>query len=136
MNEHLPLLIRLAGAVHFGILIASAWVPFRLNWQKELASLPKLHLQTYLVYGGYILLCILAFGVISLANAEELSSGFPLAAGSTDSWWCSGNPSLLPTGVGFETGPDDLVAEGRVSHPTGLFLTMATVYGYAALRKL
>jgi len=68
-----------AGLLHFGILIASAIVPFRLDWKHELASLPKLHLQMYWVYGGYVVLSIIAFGIISVAHAGELAAGSGLA---------------------------------------------------------
>lgn len=72
-------LIFAAGLMHFGILIASALVPFRLDWKNELASLPKLHWQMYWVYGGYVVLSIIAFGVISVTNAQEIAEGSGLA---------------------------------------------------------
>ena len=79
MRDHLPLILRLAGAAQLSILIASALVPFRLNWKRDLASLPKLHTQMYWTYGGYVVMCIVAFGVGSLLLADELASGTPLA---------------------------------------------------------
>ena len=72
-------LIRLAGLAHFGILIASAMVPAKLNWKEELARLSPLQRQMYWIYGAYIVLCIVAFGLISLILPEELISGDPLA---------------------------------------------------------
>lgn len=79
MDLDLTTLIRLAGAAHFGILIASALVPFRLDWKAELGSLPKLHKQMYWVYGGYVVLAIVAFGLVSLTHAAELAAGGGLA---------------------------------------------------------
>jgi uncharacterized membrane protein YhaH (DUF805 family) len=79
MNEHLPLLITLAGVGHFCILIASSLVPFRLDWKNELRSLSRLHRQMYWIYGGYVVLSIIAFGLISVLNAHELAAGSPLA---------------------------------------------------------
>ncbi len=57
------------GLVHLSILAASALVPFRL----ELAGgpgqcLPRLHLQMYWTYGGYVVLSIVAFGLISVTD--------------------------------------------------------------------
>lgn len=75
----LATLIFVAGLMHFGILIASALVPFRLDWKNELASLSKLHWQMYWVYGGYVVMSIIAFGVISVTNAQELAEGSGLA---------------------------------------------------------
>lgn len=79
MNEYLPQLIRLASLGHFAILIASALVPLRLDWQRVFVALPKLHRQMYWVYGGYVVLSIIAFGVVGLLNADELARGSGLA---------------------------------------------------------
>ena len=68
-----------AGAIQLLILIASAVVPFKLEWRSALASLPKLHRQLYWVYGGYVVLSIVALGLICLFHAEALASGTPLA---------------------------------------------------------
>ncbi len=79
MKEHLPLLIRLTGIGQLGILVASALVPFQLNWKEAFVGLPKLHRQMYWVYGGYVVLSIVFLGTVSLANADELASGTGLA---------------------------------------------------------
>jgi hypothetical protein len=81
MHDLLPLLIRLAGVAQMGVLIASALVPFRLNWRLELARLSRLNRQMHWVYGGYIVLSILAFCLLSLFHAEELAAGSGLARG-------------------------------------------------------
>jgi hypothetical protein len=77
----LPTLVFLAGAAHLGILIASALTPIRLSWREELAVLSRLHRQMYWVYGGYVVMAILAFAGISMLNAEEIASGSGLARG-------------------------------------------------------
>jgi len=51
-------IILLMGISHFLILIASAMVPFKLNWKEDLAVLSKLHRQMYWVYGGYVVLSV------------------------------------------------------------------------------
>jgi hypothetical protein len=79
MKEVLPTLIFAAGIGQLGVLVASALVPMRLNWQTELQVLSRLHRQMYWVYGGYIVLSIVALGLISLFNADELASGSRLA---------------------------------------------------------
>jgi hypothetical protein len=70
-----------AGVAQLGVLVASALVPFRLNWRKELSSLSRLHRQMYWVYGGYVVMSIVAFALISIVNARELASGSGLARG-------------------------------------------------------
>jgi hypothetical protein len=54
MSVELADLIRVAGAGQLGVLVASALVPVRLNWKRDLAGLPRLHRQMYWTYGGYV----------------------------------------------------------------------------------
>jgi hypothetical protein len=79
--ELMTSLIFAAGVGQLGVLAASALVPFRLNWREELRPLSRLHRQMYWVYGGYVVLSIVAFGLLSILNARELASGGPLARG-------------------------------------------------------
>ncbi|PQO26810.1 hypothetical protein [Blastopirellula marina] len=79
MNPTLETLLRVAGGLQLCVLIASALVPFRLNWREELACLSPLHRQMYWVYGGYVVLSIVAFGLITLLNAAQLAGGDFLA---------------------------------------------------------
>jgi hypothetical protein len=79
MRELLSRLIFIGGIGQLCVLIASAMVPFRLNWRAEIQCLPRLHRQMYWVYGGYIVLSIIAFGLISLTSAEALAGGSRLA---------------------------------------------------------
>lgn len=81
MDTIVPRLIVLAGFGQLGVLVASAIVPFRLNWREDLRVLPRLHRQMYWVYGGYVVLSIVAFAGLSIFNARELSSGSGLARG-------------------------------------------------------
>jgi hypothetical protein len=69
----------LGGALHFGILIASALAPRALDWRKNLAPLPELLRQMFWVYGAFIVLMIISFGTLTLFHAETLASGSPLA---------------------------------------------------------
>lgn len=81
METLLARLIFAAGIGQVGVLIASALVPFQLNWRDELRSLSRLHRQMYWVYGGYVVLSIVAFAALSIFNARELASGSGLARG-------------------------------------------------------
>ena len=135
MSSLLTTAILIAGTAQFGVLIASALVPSRLNWQAELKSLPRLHRQMHWIYGGYVVLAIVAFGLISLLNASELAGGSALARSVCayiavfwgvrfalqwvmdtrdyiNTWWLSLGNCVL----------------------TLLFIAFALIYGYAALR--
>jgi alginate O-acetyltransferase complex protein AlgI len=133
MRDHLPLILRLAGAAQLSILIASALVPFRLNWKRDLASLPKLHSQMYWTYGGYIVMCIVAFGVGSLLLADDLAAGTVLArcvCGFVAVFW-GVRVCLQPV---FEVKPY-LTAWWLITgyHTlTVLFAALTLAYGYAA----
>ena len=81
MQEWLEPMIFLAGLGQLCILVASVQVPFQLKWKTELTLLSRLHRQMYWVYGGYVVLAIAAFGLISLFNARELANGSGLARG-------------------------------------------------------
>jgi len=79
MDTTLTHLIFAAGAGQLCVLVASALVPLRLNWREELQCLPRLHRQMYWVYGGYVVMSIVAFGILSLLHSRELASGSGLA---------------------------------------------------------
>jgi hypothetical protein len=81
MNTTLARAIAVAGVAQFAVLIAAALVPFRLNWREQLQCLSRLHRQMYWVYGGYIVLSIVAFGALSIFNSSELASGSGMARG-------------------------------------------------------
>jgi hypothetical protein len=80
-TDVLARLLFAAGVAQLCVLIASSLVPFRLNWRKELSSLSRLHRQMYWVYGGYVVISIVAFALLSIFNARELASGSALARG-------------------------------------------------------
>ena len=79
----LPTLILLAGLCHFGILVASALVPRVLDWRGELDRLNPLSRHIVWTHGAFIVMTIVAFGAISLANPRELAAGTALAR-----WFC------------------------------------------------
>ena len=128
-------LIFIAGIAHLGILIASSLVPFRLSWREELAVLSRLHRQMYWVYGGYVVLSIVAFAFISMLNAQELASGSGLARG-----FCFYVAVFWGVRVGLQLVFD--VKEhltlwwlkAGYHLLTVLFLCFTVLYGWAALR--
>jgi hypothetical protein len=79
LRNNLPALITIAGFAQLAVLVASAMVPIRLNWRNDLQVLNRLQRQMYWVYGGYVVLSIIAFGLICLFNARELAEGGQLA---------------------------------------------------------
>ena len=135
MDVALADLIRLVGAGQLSVLVASALVPFRLNWRRDLATLPTLHRQMYWTYGGYVVLGIVALGGLSLACADELAAGTRLARGV-----CAYGAVFWGTRLGLQAVFDvkpHLTAwwlHAGYHVLTGLFLCFTAVYGYASVR--
>ena len=136
MESTLSYLLVAAGIGQLSVLIASALVPFRLDWRHELRSLSRLHLQMYWVYGGYVVLSIISFALISILNAGELARGGGLARG-----FCSyvavfwGIRLALP---GVLDVKQHLVAWWLKAGYVGLTLLFAGltfIYGWAALHS-
>jgi hypothetical protein len=125
----------MAGAGQLSILIASSIVPFQLDWKKELGCLSKLHRQMYWVYGGYVVMAILAFGLISLFHAREIAAGSGLARGFCGYIAIFWGVRLLLQGV-FDV-KEHLTAwwlKAGYHTLTVLFLCFTLIYGYAAIR--
>ena len=75
------LILWLAGAGHFVILIASAQVPSRLRWKQDLAQLMPFNRKLLWVQGGFTVLTIIAFGTLTLALHREMLRGDRAALG-------------------------------------------------------
>ena len=71
----------LAGAGHFCVLIASFQVPRRLGWKEDLAKLTPFNRKLMWVHGGFAVLTIIAFGILTLALHDELLRGDRAALG-------------------------------------------------------
>jgi hypothetical protein len=71
----------LIGIGHFAILIASFQVPSKLNWKEDLQLLKPFNRKLLWVQGGFTVLTIIAFGVLTLALHQELLRGDRAALG-------------------------------------------------------
>jgi len=65
----------LAGVGHFCVLIASFQVPSRLGWKDDLAKLTPFNRKLMWVHGGFAVLTITAFGILTLALHSEMLRG-------------------------------------------------------------
>ena len=75
LHSLLNLALWLAGAGHFCVLGASFQVPRRLHWQEDLAQLTPFNRKLMYVYGGFTVLTIVAFGVLTLLLHREMLQG-------------------------------------------------------------
>jgi hypothetical protein len=134
MNDVLPNLIVAGGIGQLGVLIASALVPVQLNWQQELSSLSKLVRQMYWVYGGYVVLSIVAFALISIFNSRELASGSGLARAFCFYVAVFWGVRLVLQGV-FDVKPylTTWWLKGGYHLLTLLFMSFTLIYGWVAV---
>ena len=65
----------LAAVGHFCVLCASFQVPYRLNWKEELPKLSPFNHKLMYVYGGFTVLTIFAFGVLTFLLHDEMLRG-------------------------------------------------------------
>jgi hypothetical protein len=72
-------LLILGGLLHFVILIASALTPRVLDWRANLAALHPFLRRLFWVYGCFIVLVIISFGVLTIGYADELAAGAAFA---------------------------------------------------------
>lgn len=79
MTTELSNAIYTIGIGQFGVLIASALVPLRLDWKESLVNLPPLTRQLFWVYGGFVVLSIVSLGLICVLYSAEMSHPDPLA---------------------------------------------------------
>jgi hypothetical protein len=74
----MKILLLAGGILHFVILIASALTPRVLDWRANLAALHPFLRRLFWVYGCFIVLVIISFGLLTLVHADELASGAAL----------------------------------------------------------
>ena len=130
IGRALDLALWLAGAGHFVILFASFQVPARLGWREDLAKLTPFNRKLMWTYGGFTVLTIIAFGVLTLVLHDEILRGDRAAlalAGFIGIYWtarilvdlfCFGH-SGWPRGRAFVLGHALLL---------GLFAALAATY--------
>jgi len=101
----LPVALTIAGFMHFGLLLASFSTPRVLAWESDLKKVSPLTRQLVLVHGGFIVLTIISFGVLTLVAGRELLAGNVLALAVTTFiglfWTCR----LLVQIFYFKAGP-------------------------------
>ena len=69
----------LSGLGPGGFSLVTLELPYAISGNANLAALHPFLRRLFWVYGCFIVLVIISFGLITLLNADELSSGIPLA---------------------------------------------------------
>jgi alginate O-acetyltransferase complex protein AlgI len=79
VNLDLTALLRIAGILHLGLLVAGMLMPKVLGLRDHLAHMPPILRQLFWVYYAFIGLCLVSFCAITLFFADTLASGTALA---------------------------------------------------------
>jgi hypothetical protein len=128
-------LLLIGGLLHFVILIASALTPRLLDWRTNLATLHPFLRRLFWVYGCFIVLVIVSFGLLTLLHADELAAGAAFSrsvCAMIAVFW------LARLGVqffAFDARPFLTTAFRRLGYHglTFLFTALVFIYGCAAL---
>jgi hypothetical protein len=75
----LVLALQIAGVMYLGLLCAGAMMPRAVNLRTHIATLPPFIARLFWVYYAFIGLCLVSFGLITVAFAETLAGGSGLA---------------------------------------------------------
>ena len=131
----LETLIFISGILHLGTLLGSAQVPKELDFKNELPKVSPMLRHWILVAGMYVVLNIIAFGLISLTLNETLAGGSPLArafCGYIAIFW---GIRLLIQFFFFDAKPylRNWFFTAGYHGLTLVFTWHTTVFGYAAL---
>ncbi|PCI36271.1 MAG: hypothetical protein COB53_10145 [Elusimicrobia bacterium] len=60
---------------HFIMLCASFQAPYFLKWKEDLAKLTRFNRSIFWVYGGYIAMTIMAFGLLTIYLHDDMLRG-------------------------------------------------------------
>lgn len=80
-NNLMSLALWLAGIGHFCVLIASFQVPSKLGWKTDLAKLTPFNRKLMWVHGGFAVLTIVSFGILTITLHSEMLRGDRAALG-------------------------------------------------------
>jgi hypothetical protein len=75
----LPLLLRVAGILHLGLMGAGLLMPRVVRMRWHLYQLPPFIRQLFWVYYTFIALCLVSFSIITIVFADTLAAGGGLA---------------------------------------------------------
>jgi hypothetical protein len=75
----LTTLLLVGGLLHLAITSAGVVMTLVLDWRKNLACLSGLTRHIIWTHAGFVLMTIVAFGLVSLLCAADLAGGSPLA---------------------------------------------------------
>jgi hypothetical protein len=136
MTIDLPLLLRIAGVLHLGLMGAGLLMPriVRMHW--HLYTLPPFIRQLFWVYYTFIGLCLVSFSIITIVFADTLAGGGSLARALCAFFAVFWTLRLIVATFVFDLEPYLTTWYRRVGyHATNVVFTyLPIVYAIAAVR--
>jgi len=134
MKINLTLLLQIAGVLHLGLICAGALMPQAVNLRANLANLPTFIRKLFWVYYTFIGLCLVSFGLITIAFADVLAAGDGLARAMCAFLAAFWTVRLVAATFVFDVRPYLTNALWRLGyHATNLvFIYLPVVYAWAA----
>ena len=125
----LGLWIGVAG--HALVLVASSQVPKELEWHEDLQSLSSLNRKLLWTYGGFIVLTIVSFGILTAVFHGEFVAGNPVALGLSAMIAVFWGARILVDFFYFSHDDWPEGVEYIVGHAllTSLFVLLVAIYG-------
>ena len=131
----LTTLLLVGGLLHLGITSAGLVMTLVLDWRKSLASLSGLTRHIIWTHAGFVLMTIVAFGVVSLMFAADLAGGTPLARATCAFIALFWGARLMIQFFLFDAKPYLTNAPLKVGYHglTAVFAYFTFTYGWAAV---
>jgi hypothetical protein len=128
--------LRLAGVLHLGLMCAGLLMPRVVRMRWHLAMLPPFIRQLFWVYYAFIGLCLAGFSVITIAFAETLAAGGPLARALCAFFAVFWTLRLAVGTCVFDMRPYLTTSVRRAAYHTlnAVFVYLPVVYALAATR--
>lgn len=130
--------IWLAGIGHFCVLLASFQVPARLGWKTDLLKLTSFNRKLMWTYGGFTVLTILAFGILTLTLHSEMLHGDRAALGLASFIGIYWSARIVVDAMYFSHSDWPKGALFVIGHAllTALFVALAATYLGVVVRTL
>ena len=136
MRVSLSLLLQIAGVLHLGLMAAGLLMPRVVNMRAHLVNLPSFIRQLFWVYYTFIAVCLVSFSAITVAFADTLAAGGPLARALCAFFAVFWTLRLIVATFVFDLRPYLTTDYRRLGyHATNLVFTyLPVVYALAALQ--
>jgi hypothetical protein len=137
-NLDLAAMLRIAGILHLGLLVAGLMMPRVIGLRGHLSTMPPFVRQLFWVYYAFIGLCLVSFCAITIAFAETLASGTAFARALCAFFALFWTLRLIAGTFVFDLRPylSNTYRRAGLAAMNVTFLYLPMVYAFAAAKPL